>query len=207
MQAVPGTYQVVPLFRRKGESAWFKAVQYENGCTDEEWLYEVKPPTTLPSLRKINLENQDNSNFFSYRIPDDEAFGVVYTISNKNLQALKGTVKAVWEREFKLKSNSYRPGHKYQGAINDNEWFDELGSVDIEIESGVRYWRGIIECKLPVKRVQPTYNGTEYAGGIIHLYWRAEGSSEWVLLRLDADYLFNRNYTGLDIWDETTNYS
>lgn len=37
-------------------------------------------------------------------------------------------------------------------------------------------------------------------------YWRAENSDEWVLLRCDADYLFNCNYTGGYIWDETTNY-
>ncbi len=34
----------------------------------------------------------------------------------------------------------------------------------------------------------------------------AEGTQEWKLLRLDADYLFNRDYTGPDIWDETLNY-
>ena len=32
------------------------------------------------------------------------------------------------------------------------------------------------------------------------------GASEWQLLRLDADYLFNRNHVNGDIWDETLNY-
>ena len=41
---------------------------------------------------------------------------------------------------------------------------------------------------------------------VLHLYWRAENSNEWILLRCDADYLFNCNYTGDYIWDETTNY-
>lgn len=36
--------------------------------------------------------------------------------------------------------------------------------------------------------------------------WRTENSNEWILLRCDADYLFNCNYTGGYIWDETTNY-
>lgn len=49
-------------------------------------------------------------------------------------------------------------------------------------------------------------NGVSYAGALVHLYWRAEGSKEWILLRCDADYLFNRNYIGGYIWDETTNY-
>ena len=33
-----------------------------------------------------------------------------------------------------------------------------------------------------------------------------ENSNQWILLRCDADYLFNCNYTGGYIWDETTNY-
>lgn len=52
------------------------------------------------------------------------------------------------------------------------------------------------------------FTGSEwvrYAGPIVHLYWKAEGSNGWVLLRQDADYLFNRNYGEGYIWDETTN--
>lgn len=206
IQAASGLYQVVPLFRKKGETAWFRAFDYENGSTDAEWMYEVKSETTLPALRMINLENQTNTNFLVYKAPDDKPFNLVYTISNKNKQPLKGTVKAVWERQFKLKSNSYRPSTKYKGAVNDNEWFDELGTVDIDIASGIRFWKGIMECQFPVKRLMPMHNGVSYAGGIVHLYWKAEGTDEWILLRQDADYLFNRDYTGDYIWDETTNY-
>ena len=206
IQAAPGTYQVVPLFRKKGETAWFRAFDYENGSTEAEWMYEVKPETTLPALRMINLENQTNTNFLVYKAPDDKPFNVVFTISNKGKQALKGKIKAVWEREFKLKSNSYRPSTKYKNAENDNEWFDELGTVDIDIAAGIRFWKGIMECQFPVKRLMPIHNGVSYAGGIVHLYWKAEGTSEWILLRQDADYLFNRNYTGDYIWDETTNF-
>lgn len=40
----------------------------------------------------------------------------------------------------------------------------------------------------------------------LYICMRAENSDKWILLRCDADYLFNRNYTGGYIWDETTNY-
>ncbi len=30
-------------------------------------------------------------------------------------------------------------------------------------------------------------NGTGYCMPMVHLYWKAEGSSEWVLLRCDLD--------------------
>ena len=57
-----------------------------------------------------------------------------------------------------------------------------------------------------VKRLAPRHDGVKYAIPVLHLYWRTENSNEWILLRCDADYLFNCNYTGGYIWDETTNY-
>lgn len=207
--AAPGTYQLVPLFQRKGETQWFKALGYDREGTDEDWQYEVKAPApdNLPSLRNIFLEKEgSNSNFFCYRIPYNQPFNVVYTISNKGKGALKGEIKAVWEREFKPKSNSYRLGTRREDAVNDNQWFDEIGTVKVDIQPGIRYWKGIMTCQVTKYYPNPTYDGNGYATPVIHLYWKAEGTQEWKLLRLDADYLFNRDYTGPDIWDETLNY-
>lgn len=207
--AAPGTYQLVPLFQRKGETQWFKALGYDREGTDEDWQYEVKAPApdNLPSLRNIFLEKErSNSNFFSYDIPYNQPFNVVYTLSNKGKGALKGEIKAVWEREFKPKSNSYRLGTRREDAVNDNQWCDEIGTVKVDIQPGIRYWKGIVECKVTKYYPRPEHDKVEYASPVIHLYWRAEGTQEWKLLRLDADYLFNRDYTGPDIWDETLNY-
>ena len=207
--AAPGTYQLVPLFQRKGESTWFKARGYDREGTAEDWIYEVKPqaPDNLPSLRNIFLEKEEkNSNFFSYDIPYNQPFKVVYTLSNKGKGALKGEIKAVWEREFKPKSNSYRLGTRREDAVNDNQWCDEIGTVKVDIQPGIRYWKGVVECQVTKYYPRPEIDKVEYASPVIHLYWRAEGTQEWKLLRLDADYLFNRDYTGPDIWDETLNY-
>jgi hypothetical protein len=76
----------------------------------------------------------------------------------------------------------------------------------VDIPTGTRFWKGIMSCKFPVKRLAPRHDGVKYAIPVLHLYWRAENSNEWILLRCDADYLFNCNYTGDYIWDETTNY-
>lgn len=45
---------------------WCKAVDYDYGSTDEEWLYEVKEPApdNLPALRDIELEGQGNTTFY-----------------------------------------------------------------------------------------------------------------------------------------------
>ena len=41
----------------------------------------------------------------AYPVPDNDWFNIVYTLSNKSRKAMKGTIKVVWEREFKLESN------------------------------------------------------------------------------------------------------
>lgn len=208
--SAPGTYQLVPLFQRNGESTWFKALGYERNGSDAEWMYEVKAPApdNLPALRDILLEKEgDNTNFLAYRVPFNESFNVVYTLSNKGKKALKGEIKAVWEREFKLKSNSFRPSTQKLNTTNDVQWADEIGRVSVDIQPGIRYWKGIMECKVTKYYKSPTdSNGIGYATPVLHLYWKPEGSSEWTLLRLDADYLFNNNYQGADVWDETLNY-
>lgn len=208
--SAPGTYQLVPLFRKKGETMWCRAAGYDYGSTDQEWLYEVKAPALddLPALRMMEVEGQGYTSILAYPVPDDTSWNLVYTLSNKGEKALRGEIKAVWEREFKLKSNSYRPSTRDKQVANaDSEWADEIGRVSINIPVGTRFWKGIMECKFPVKHAKPIDSkGVLYAVPVLHLYWKAEGSGEWILLRCDADYLFNRNYTEGYIWDETTNY-
>lgn len=62
-----------------------------------------------------------------------------------------------------------------------------------------------MEILIPKGRLEPRRNGVGYAAPRLHLYWKAEGSDKWVLLRQDADFLFNRNYEE-DVYDQTTNY-
>lgn len=82
---------------------WCKAVDYDYGSADEEWLYEVKEPAPddLPALRDIELEGQGNTTFLSYCIPFNQLFNIVFALSNKEKKALKEKIKAVWEWEFK----------------------------------------------------------------------------------------------------------
>ena len=154
----------------------------------------------------MEVEGQGYTSILAYPVPDDTSWNLVYTLSNRGEKALRGEIKAVWEREFKLKSNSYSPSTKKKGAVNDEEWKDEIGKDSVDIPTGTRFWKGIMSCKFPVKRLAPRHDGVKYAIPVLHLYWRAENSNEWILLRCDADYLFNCNYTGDYIWDETTNY-
>ena len=212
VQAVPGTYRLAVLFKKNGESAWFKPYGYDQNSNDGEWMYEVRPATDMPALRMITLENQKCNTFLAYPVPDNDWFNIVYTLSNKSRKAMKGTVKVVWEREFKLESNSYRPSDKADknDSLNDEEWRDELGSCTVDIAAGGRFWKGIVSCKFPVQRKEPwrIHDNVSYCAPMVHLYYREEGSSEWKLLRCDTEYLFNRNYPGSESakMDEAFNY-
>lgn len=212
VQAVPGTYRLAVLFKKNGESAWFKPYGYDQNSNDGEWMYEVRPATDMPALRMITLENQKCNTFLAYPVPDNDWFNIVYTLSNKSRKAMKGTIKVVWEREFKLESNSYRPSDKADknDSLNDEEWRDELGSCTVDIAAGVRFWKGIVSCKFPVQRKEPwrIHDNVSYCAPMVHLYYREEGSSEWKLLRCDTEYLFNRNYPGSESakMDEAFNY-
>lgn len=190
----PGMYELVPLFQKKGESTWFMAVDYENGSTQEEWMYEVLPPApdNLPALRMMQVEGREYNSFLVDEVPDGSPWNLIYTISNKGKGALRGEIQARWEREFKLKSNSYRPSARKKNTINDIEWNEVIGTTSIEIPNGTRFWKGKMEILIPKGRLEPkTKNdGLGYAGPVLHLYWRAEGSDKWILLRQDADFLF-----------------
>ena len=205
----PGMYELVPLFQKKGESTWFMAVDYENGSTQEEWMYEVLPPApdNLPALRMMQVEGREYNSFLVDMVPDGSPWNLIYTISNKGKGALRGEIQARWEREFKLRSNSYRPSARKKNTINDIEWNEVIGTTSIEIPNGTRFWKGKMEILIPKGRLEPkTKNdGLGYAGPVLHLYWRAEGSDKWILLRQDADFLFNRNYED-DVYNQTTNY-
>ena len=205
----PGMYELVPLFQKKGERTWFMAVDYENGSTQEEWMYEVLPPApdNLPALRMMQVEGREYNSFLVDMVPDGSPWNLIYTISNKGKGALRGEIQARWEREFKLRSNSYRPSARKKNTINDIEWNEVIGTTSIEIPNGTRFWKGKMEILIPKGRLEPkTKNdGLGYAGPVLHLYWRAEGSDKWILLRQDADFLFNRNYED-DVYNQTTNY-
>ena len=58
---------------------WCKAVDYDYGSTDEEWLYEVKAPApdNLPALRMMEVEGQGYTSILVYPVPDDTPWNLV----------------------------------------------------------------------------------------------------------------------------------
>lgn len=185
--APAGTYELGVLFRKKGETTWIKADRKDN-VTKQDLTFIVKEQTNLPALRMIQVEDESNTGVVVHNRPYDSSFNIVYTLSNRDNIALKGEIKAVWERTFDYTGHCYRPCSKRTNTTNDNTWQDEIGCVSIDLQPTVRFWYGAIPCKFPQKREMPKMsNGIGYCMPKIHLYWKAEESSEWVLLRCDLD--------------------
>lgn len=187
VMASAGTYELGVLFRKKGETTWIKADRKDN-VSKQDMTFTVKEQTNLPALRMIQIEEEINTGVVIHNRPYDSYFNIVYTLSNRGNIALKGEIKAVWERTFDYTGHCYRPCSKRTNTMNDNTWQDEIGRVSIDLQPTVRFWYGSIPCRFPVKREYPKMeNGIGYCTPMVHLYWKAEDSSEWVLLRCDLD--------------------
>lgn len=208
--APAGTYELSALFRKKGETTWQKANRLDH-VTKQDMTYTVKEKTDLPALRMIQVEEEVNTGVVIHSRPYGSNFNITYILSNRGTIPLKGEIKAVWERTFDYTGHCYRPSSKQTNTINDDEWQDEIGRVSIDLQPNVRFWNGIIPCAFPVKREMPKMsNGTGYCIPRLHLYWKAEGSSEWVLLRLDMDPILaaqvNTSQEEANLFLEALNY-
>ena len=188
-----GTYELGVLFRKKGETTWIKAARKSN-ATKQDMTFTIKEQTNLPALRMIQIEEEVNTGIVIHNRPFGSNFNITYILSNRGNIALKGEIKAVWERTFDYTGHCYRPSSRRTNTVNDYEWQDEIGRVSIDIQSNIRFWDGIIPCTFPVKREMPkTADGIGYCTPKVHLYWKAANSSEWVLLRLDMDPILAAN--------------
>lgn len=183
-----GTYELAVLFRKKGETVWQKA-EWKDKVTKKDMAFTVKNETKLPALRMIQVEEEVNTGVVIHDRPYDSNFNITYVLSNRGRIPLKGEIKAIWERTFDYTGHCYRPSSKRMGTVNDDEWRDELGKITIDLPATVRFWKGIIPCSFPRKREMPKMlnTGIGYCTPAVHLYWKAEGSQDWVLLRCDLD--------------------
>ena len=208
--APTGTYELGALFRKKGETIWQKANRLDK-VTKQDMTFTIKEETNLPALRMIQVEEEVNTGVVIHNRRFGSNFNITYILSNRGNISLKGEIKAVWERTFDYTGHCYRPSSKKANTINDSEWQDEIGRVSIDLQPTVRFWKGLIPCEFPTKREMPTTSdGIGYCTPMVHLYWKAEGSSDWVLLRCDVDPILaakvNSSQEEANLFLEALNY-
>jgi len=194
VNAVPGTYKLVPLFQADGSSDWV-APKYYTGVVDDDWAYNVISDNAAPSCRYLWMDGANKKyNYLIYNKSLNESFNVNYVITNRAQVALHGEIKAVWERTF---------GDFYENSFNDgNVWSDEVGRTRIDIAAGAKIYTGAVACI-----IKTTRQAVSRCMPMVHLYYKADGTDNWVLLRDDCDILFesmkgitDMNILGTDNW-------
>jgi hypothetical protein len=126
----------------------------------------------------------------------NENFMLQYYLSNRGRKALHGEIRAVWERSF---------GEFYNIAADDgNTWSEEIGRAKIDLAEGQASYQGEIPCQITQFHALPK----RYVP-IVHLYYKADGSDKWLLMRHDCDFLFTQIKGVEDLWaiDENGNYT
>jgi hypothetical protein len=67
------------------------------------------------------------------------------------------------------------------------EWSDEIGRINIDYSSEVEIKQELMNCVISIRRPE-----VYFCGPTVRWYFRAEGSSEWILMRCDYDHQFEK---------------
>lgn len=171
-----GEYKLRVLIKGEGTTTW--VIPEESTWDESEWIYTISEDNTAPSIRNIALKGKKPTTLIT-SVKDNIPFTLTYTLTNRAKVALDGEIKAVWGRKFN--GEFFSAWNKRWAKDPDKEYEFEIGRVSIRLSAEQTSYQGEIECKLGyVER------GKQF-GNKVHFYYRASGSSEWKLMRPDAD--------------------
>lgn len=192
----PGTYSLKPLFQNKGSEEWFMP-RYSGDVEDADWIYTVQASTDMPACRTLNLVGELPSTTRIHTVKLNTPFNMEFIITNRAGVDLHGEVKAVWERTFTGEFNE-------QWKDDGISWSDEIGRVRIDLSKSERNYNGLISCNISVARTYPNIYSPA-----VHLYYKADGTDTWVLMRCDSDNTLQKlkDVTEGLIWDENNEYA
>lgn len=191
--APPGKYILQPLFREKGQTNWTKMALYFQDPA-EEWTIEVlpTPEKNQPYARVLQVVGMEPyPQVQSYTVPKN--FTIEYVLYNPHKVNIKGEIKVQLEREFKNEGNTYFPHFKDEDVhTNMEDYVEEMGRTQVEIPAGKNGYLGTVPCVFPDhirKSVRKDGSHGEHAltsAPHAYLYFKAEGTTEWKLIRVDA---------------------
>lgn len=181
--AAPGVYRLKMLLKEDGSNIWF--LPSDRYSEERDWIFTIKAGDSTPSLKSMNLEGFTASNNAIQSVKLNQSFNMEFTLTNRAAIALKGEIKAVWHRtftgEFDLISDD-----------DGNAWEDEIGRMSIDILSSKKEYKDKLPCRITINR---TYSNK--CCPRISLYYKADGSNTWSLMRSDSDSELQR-WKGVD---------
>ena len=171
-----GEYKLRVLIKEEGTTTW--VIPEESTWDESEWIYTISEDNTAPSIRNIALKGKKPTPLIT-SVKENIPFTLTYTLTNRAKVALDGEIKAVWGRKFN--GEFFSAWNKRWAKDPDKEYEFEIGRVSIRLSAEQTSYQGEIECKLGY-----VDRGKQF-GNKVHFYYRASGSSEWKLMRPDAD--------------------
>lgn len=209
IEAPAGDYELRVLIREHGSDKWVIPPYAREYNKKEHWLFTVKEKPDVPAVKLFEAEYTEGKKLGSKRemisagetstsvIEESKPFTVKYELVNNGNTPLKGEVKLVWERVFD--GTMYEKEQAdwilslYRGHFSDEDitrsWSDEIGKTSVEIDPKRK-----IEVE-KMYRIGRTRLFGANSFGTLRLYFKAENSNEWVLIRA---YL-NENLENKDI--------
>lgn len=185
VNCAPGQYQILPLLKDKGTDYWYIPQQQFEGLNN----YTVLPSSAniTPSLRSVKVEGWYDaySGIASYKL--NTPFTTIITVTNRAGVALKGEIKAVWERKLTTDFIPYTIDFLEVSGYNTDQWSDEIGRINIDYSSDVKIKQEEMICTITIDR--PDVN---MCPPVVRWYFKAEGSTEWILMRCDYDHQFEK---------------
>ncbi|MEG0107787.1 MAG: fimbrillin family protein [Lachnospiraceae bacterium] len=169
----PGTYRLKMLLKEEGMNTWI--IPSDRYSDESDWILTVQAKNTLPAIKSMNMEGYESGDHAIRFAKLNQSFNMEFTMTNRAEVPVKGEVKAVWHRTF--------TGEFHASRYNDgNVWEDEVGRINVNIPANTKEFKGIIPCQITISRTYP-----KKWSPTISFYYRAEGSSNWVLMRSDSD--------------------
>lgn len=185
VDCAPGKYQALPLLKDKGTDYWYvPRLQFEGVY---EYTVLPKSANVTPSIKSVKLEGwyEAYPGIVDYKL--NKPFNTVITITNRAETPLKGEIKAMWERNLTHDFNAYPISFMEVSGWDTKQWADEIGRISIDYSSDVKIKQEQMTCTITKER--PKSNICVPA---IHWYYRAEGTSEWILMRCDFDHQLDK---------------
>lgn len=169
----PGTYRLKMMLKEEGKNAWI--IPSNRYSEEQDWIFTVQAENTIPSIKSMNMEGY-TSEYNTIRTAKlNQPFNMEYTMTNRAGIPLKGEIKAVWHRTF--------TGEFYLISDNDGQtWEDEIGHANIDLSANTKEYKGMISCQITKERTYPKKYTPQ-----VSFYYKAEGTTTWVLIRSDSD--------------------
>ncbi len=179
----PGTYKLKMLLQEEGTTSWI--IPSDRRSEERDWMFTVQAKNSAPSIKSMNLEGyQSESNVIRF-VKLNQPFNMEFTMTNRAGVPLNGEIKAVWHRTF--------TGEFYlQSDADESVWEDEIGRIAVNIPANTKELKGKVPCQITIQRTYP-----KRCSPTISFYYKAEGSTEWVLMRSDSDSELQR-WKGID---------